>query len=427
MKIVVLAGSPKGETSVTVQYVRYLEKYLSKIEFKFFHISFRIKKIERDEKAFQDIIDEVQNADAVLWAFPLYVLLVPAQYKRFIELIWERGVQDAFKDKYAAVLSTSIHFFDHTAHQYMRAICDDLEMNFSGAYSADMHDLKIPEQQKKLRLFGESFIRTVELGSTMPRHFFPIKETKLDYIPGDPPTKTDTQGRKVVIVHDAKKGQTNLLNMIKRMKSSFQHEVDVFNLHDVDIKGGCMGCLKCGQNYECAYTGKDEYIDFYNKKIKTAHILVFAGAISDRFLSSRWRLFFDRGFFNCHTPSLVNKQFAFLISGPLSQTWNIREVFDGYSQWQQSNLVDIVSDEVTSSSQLDEQISSLAERCVWNALHGYKKPITFLGVGGHKIFRDDVFSNLRFVFQADHRYFKSQDLYDFPRKKDWGASFHNVF
>ena len=44
------------------------------------------------------------------------------------------------------------------------------------------------------------------------------------------------------------------------------------------------------------------YIEFYNAKVRQADILVFAGAIRDRYLSSTWKTFFDRSFFNTHTP-----------------------------------------------------------------------------------------------------------------------------
>jgi len=230
-------------------------------------------------------------------------------------------------------------------------------------------------------------------------------------------TTVNTDGKKVIILHDAREGQANLRGMIDRLSDSFKGEAQVYNLYDVKIKGGCMGCLKCGQNYECSYTGKDEFIEFYNNKIKPADIMIFAGTIMDRFLSSRWRMFFDRGFFNCHTPSLKNMQFGFVISGPLGQIGNIREVLEGYVQWQRSNLVDFVTDEVGDSTLLDTQLSGLAERLVWNARMEYIKPATFLGVGGHKIFRDEIFSKLRLVFQADHRYFKRNGLYDFPQKR----------
>jgi hypothetical protein len=205
--------------------------------------------------------------------------------------------------------------------------------------------------------------------------------------------------------------------MIGRIKGIFDGDVEEFNLHDVDITAGCQGCMKCGQNYECALEDKDGYVEFYNERIRPADILIFAGTIKDRFLSSRWRMFFDRSFFNCHTPSLIGKQFGFLISGPLSQIDNIREVLEGYVQWQRSNVVDFITDEIRDSALLDAQLSGLAERLVRNSLKGYIKPVTFLGAGARKIFRDDIFSKLRFVFQADHRFYSKNGYYDFPQKK----------
>ena len=125
MKIVVLNGSPKGNVSVTMQYVKFIQDKFPEHELKIINISERIKKIERDESYFKEIINEIESADGILWAFPLYVFLVAAQYKRFIEMITEKQVQYAFKNKYTGVLTTSIHFYDHTAHNYMNAICDD--------------------------------------------------------------------------------------------------------------------------------------------------------------------------------------------------------------------------------------------------------------------------------------------------------------
>ena len=141
MKIAVLNGSPKGKLSATLQYVNFIQKKFPHHELKIFHIASTIKKIEKDEKIFQEIMDDVRSSEGVLWAFPLYYLLVSSQYKRFIELLWEKKGGDAFKDKYAALLTTSIHFFDHTAHNYMRAICEDLDMKFVGLFSAEMFDL----------------------------------------------------------------------------------------------------------------------------------------------------------------------------------------------------------------------------------------------------------------------------------------------
>jgi multimeric flavodoxin WrbA len=416
MKIIVLNGSPKGSVSVTVQYVLYIQKKYPQHELKIINISQEIRNIEKDEKAFQGIIDEVGSSDGVLWAFPLYFQLVPSQHKRFIELIWERGAENAFKNKYTAVLSTSIHFYDHTAQNYMNAICDDLDMKYAGSFSADMSDLLKEEERDNLILFAEHFIKAIEKNIPTAKNFKPVTYGELNYNPGDVGSKVDIGSKKVVIVTDSEDGQPNLGRMIERFTKSFSNEAEVINLHDVDIKGGCLGCIQCGYDNTCSYGDKDGYMEFYNTKIKTADVLVLAGTIKDRYLSSRWKMFFDRSFFNGHAPTWTGKQVGLIISGPLSQIPNLRQILEAWVQMEQASLVDFVTDEYEDSAQIDALLQSLAERVVTFADENYIKPETFLGVGGRKIFRDDIWGRLRFPFQADHKYYGKHGIYDFPQK-----------
>ena len=97
MKILILNGSPKGDESITLQYAAYIQKHFPEHEYQIVNVSQQIKKIERDQQTFQEIIEQVRSADGVLWSFGLWVLCVPAQYMRFIELISERGEEEAFK------------------------------------------------------------------------------------------------------------------------------------------------------------------------------------------------------------------------------------------------------------------------------------------------------------------------------------------
>ncbi len=416
MKIVVLNGSPKGDLSGTMQYVDFIQKEFPSHELKVLSIASQIKKIEKDEKAFQEIIDEVKSSEGVWWAFPLYYLLVPSQYKRFIELIWEKGATGFFKNKYAAVLSTSIHFFDHTAHNYMNAICDDLDMKYLGSFSAAMYDLLSRKGRERLTLFASEFFDGIQNHAPSSKRFSPILYRTFDYVPGPAGHQVRTQGKKVRILTDIKDPHANLGKMIERFKNSFIDEVKVINLHHVDIKGGCLGCIQCGYDYQCSYGTQDEYVQFYKDQVKNADVLIFAGAIQDRYLSSRWKMFFDRSFFHTHTPSLIGKQAGFIISGPLRQIPNLRQILEAYTEWQQANLVDIVTDEEEDSKGLDARLQNLAERVIHLAEKNYIKPKTFLGVGGMKIFRDDVWGKLRFPFQADHQFYKNHGFYDFPQR-----------
>ena len=415
MNIIVLNGSPKGDLSVTLQYVHFIQKKFPQHELKIIHISKNIKNIERDENAFQEIIDEVRSSDGVLWSFGLWILCVPAQYMRFIELISERGVEDAFKNKYAAVLTTSIHFFDHTAHNYMRAVCEDLNMKYAEALSPEMRDLAEERGREALIIFAENFFEAIEKKTATSRLFKPLTFSDFVYQPSVPEERIDTRGKKAVILTDAYDSDTNLGKMIDRFRQSYSNEIEVIDLNDIDIRGACLGCMRCGYDYNCVQ--KDGFTEFYNNRVRTADIIVFAGTVKGRYLSSKWKTFYDRAFFWNHTPSLVGKQMGYIISGPLSQNANLIQILEASSTARQDAIhVDMITDECENSSEIDTQLQSFAERLVSYSINGYIKPQNFLGVGGHKIFRDDIWGRLRMVWQADHRYFKKHGKYDFPQK-----------
>jgi multimeric flavodoxin WrbA len=418
MKIVVLNGSPKGDISVTMQYVHYLAKHFPEHQFPILNIAQRIKKIEADPQTFNEMIAEVRSADAVLWAFPLYFLLVHAHYKRFIELIHERGVQDAFAGKYAASLSTSIHFYDHTAHNYMHAVCDDLGMFFIEAFSPAMNDLMEEKGRKQLLQFGHHFINAVQTKTLTQRQYPPLQPQTFRYTPGQAAVPLAVQGKKVVIVHDSQDPHSNLAHMVARAQAAFSAPVQVINLHEIQINASCQGCLRCGSRYECAYEGKDAYIEFYRSTIMTADILVYAGSITDRYLSSRWKMFFDRSFFNTHTPVLGGKQIVYLFSGPFGQIPNLAEIFKGYAEFQQANFVGFITDECADSPRLDRLIDQAMHTSLSFSLEGATRPMDFLGLGGLKIFRDDIYGPLQVVFKADHKAYQRLGFYKtFPQNE----------
>ena len=414
MNITVLNGSPKGDLSVTMQYVRYIEKKFEGHNYNYINISQKIGKIESDETVFNEIISEIDKSDLVIWGAPLYVCLVPSQYKRFIELIWERGAEEKFHGKYTAVITTSIHFFDNTAHNYMRGICEDLGMKFAGAFSPDMYDIMQDEGRAQLLAFAENVFNTVRKKAATTKAFIKPDYNMKKYTPGAAFASADTSGKRVLILSDRIYSGDNTAAMIGRMKSCFSGNAEVISLSGIEIKGGCLGCCECGFDYRCVYTGKDEFIDFYNEKLKKADIIIFAGEIRDRYLSAKWKQMFDRAFFNTHTPTLKGKQFGLLLSGPFTAIPNLREILNAYFQWQGANLVDIVTDEY-SSPEIDSLIDNLAINLISDAGKDYVAPPTFLGVGGMKVFRDDIWGRLRFVFQADHKHYEENGIYDFPQ------------
>lgn len=421
MKFAILNGSPKGTAeSVSMQYILYIKKKHPEHDYVFIDIAQRIKVIEKNDEKFNNIIETIKESDGVIWVFPVYVMLVCSQYKRFIELIFERNKQQVFKDKYTAVLSTSIHFYDHTAQNYIHAICDDLGMKYVGYFSADSWDLLYPKRRARWLIFAEQFIEAIEIKQPTTQHFQKAQVREFNYEPGDfNQGKVDTQGKKVLVISEDTSDSTNLGKMVIQFVKSFSNNIELVNIYDIDIKGPCIGCIHCGYNHECIYKDKDGFTDFWTNRVMKADILIFAGIIKDRYLSSRWKLIYDRAFFNNHTPTLIGKQLGSIISGPLSQNQNIKEMLMAHVEYQESNFVDTVTDEFGDSSHIDSLLYNLGKQAVDFSVTDYIKPISFLGEAAMKTFRDDVYGRNRFVFLADHEYYENHGVYDtFPQNDE---------
>lgn len=416
MKITIINGSPKGEGSVTLQYILYIQKHYPQHTYETFHAGQRIKGLEKNINQFDEIIESVRSSNAVFWVTPIFYFLVPSQLKRFIELIYERGASEAFAGKYAAAFSTSIRFFDTTAHNYLHAVSDDLKMKYVNFNSLDMWDIFSSSRRVQLKTFAENFFSIVEKNEPVSLCYPPLPEKKENsYKPKKASGKIDNSGKKIVVLADGYDKETNLGRMITRFADSFKNEIKIFDINQMDIKGGCLSCIKCGYENICIY--KDGFTDFWKTEMKTADIIIFAGNIRDRYLSSKFKMVFDRSFFMNHTPFLTGKQMGFIISGPLSHIANLRYLFTAYVESQNSNLIDFITDEPENSEDIDSLIDLMAEHSVIYSIQGYIRPHTFYKEGGLKIFRDDVYGRLRFTCQADHRWYRDNGIYaTFPQE-----------
>ena len=152
MRVLVLNGSPAGEDSITLFTVKYLEKRFPDVGFETLHVGQRIRSFDKD---FAPAKEKLQGADLLLFAYPVYTFLVPAQLHRFVELMKESGID--FAGKYATQITTSKHFYDVTAHRFMEDNFDDMGLRHVRGLSADMEDLLT----KKGRREAESFFRFV--------------------------------------------------------------------------------------------------------------------------------------------------------------------------------------------------------------------------------------------------------------------------
>lgn len=411
MNIVVLGGSPKGSESVTMQYTKYLKNKNTEFNFTEYYVAKDIKNIEKNSEKLEEIMENIKSADGVIWAFPLYFGLVHGSYKRFIEIIFEKGLESYFDKKQCSIIATSIHFFDHTAIEYIRGISEDLGMTVGEIYSASMRDLLEIEKRKQFEKFFTQWSRRLKENIITSRVTTPIRNLNNKYNIDNIKNISKYDNGKIAIITESGVSE-NLDNMVLSVTKKFK-TIKIFDISEIKVLGGCLGCLKCGYENKCTYEGKDEVIEIY-KELLNYDAIIFAGTMIDRFFSSKWKTFIDRLFFTTHIPIFSKKYIGFIISGPLSQNSNMREVLTGFFETMEVTVTGIVTDE---GECIEEKLDGFANTMDNYIKTKYYPPRQFLGEAGHKIFRDEIYSNLKGVFIADHKYYKKNGMYDFPQKK----------
>lgn len=413
MKIIVLNGSPKGEKSVSLFYARYLMEKFKEVEFQQIPIAQRIKKLEKNTVYFAEVCTEIEKADAVLWVFPVYVMSVPAQIIRFYELLEERRCSGVFKEKYISSLLTSMHFFDHTSQDYLRAISEDLEAQYVDGFTAEMFDLQKEEVRQNLTHFATQFFRYVEnkFPTQHRYHKNQLRESSpFDFVGTEQSThKTNPKG-KTLMVTNATAESHNLNEMIKCFKASYGEDIDTINVNEIEMKGSCLGCLQCSRSGECVY--KDEFTTL-KPIIQNCRATVYALDIQGRSYGAKWKTYMDRNFSNGHRiKSLFNT--AFLIAGDFSYQTNIQAITEGLIQGGSSGFEgNIVTDEHPNNELTSKLIETLSNNLKESIKLDYRKPANFFGVAAHKIFRDLIYNTNSFQAE-DHKYYKKEGLYDFP-------------
>lgn len=415
MKISVINGSPKGKHSITLQHIHYLMKETPGHDLDIIHVGNRIKKIEKEEALFDDIMEKMGKADAVIWSFPVYYALIPSQQKRFIELMFERCTLDHFNGTYATSFTTSINFFDHTAHNYIQGVSEELGFSYVKGYSANMDDFFHSDKREKMMTFFNWFTQMAEQNVPVTRKYHIQYPDAIAYEPAEVVPKSINSDQKILILTDTQKEDANLSRMVDVFTKSVSLPTEIKNIHDIDIKNGCMGCCTCGYDNTCVQ--KDGYRQFYSDNLKAADIIIIAGTIKDHYLSSMWKKFFDRSFFNGHAPVLTGKRLGFIISGPLSQIQNLRESLDALAELWHMKSAGIVTDEFNTSDEITKHIQAFAHGLELARVQNLEFGPTFYQVAGGVVFRDFVYAT-RAVFRADHIFYKKMGFYkNFPQRK----------
>ena len=401
MHILVLNGSPKGKHSITWQTVRYLELLHPEHTFETLHAGQKIKSLEKD---FTPAAQALTRADVLLFAYPVYTFIAPAQLHRFIELVKENGVD--LSGKFASQISTSKHFYDVTAHRYIQDNCQDLGLKCVRGLSADMDDLLQPQGQQEAEDFFRHLIWCVEKDVYEPAG---VAEIAYASVTATVPENEADKPGDVVIITDCRPEDTRLDGMIRRFQAVCSRKTRVVNIREYPFRGGCLGCFNCAVTGQCIYT--DGFDSFLREQLQKAEAMIYAFTISDHSMGSVFKMYDDRQFCNGHRTVTEGMPVGYLVCGPYSREFNLQMILEGRAQVGKNFLAGIATDE----EDPDGQIDALAARLDYALENQFVLPRNFYGVGGMKIFRDLIWL-MQGMMRADHKFYKAHGHYDFPQK-----------
>ncbi len=406
MKITVLNGSPKGEQSITLYTVKYLAKHFPNDDFNILHVGQKVKYYEKNPLLFK----EIENSDLILFAYPIYTTLAPAQLHRIVRLIKSENIN--LNGKWMAQITTSKKFFDFSAHRYIEDNCADLGMKITAPLSCDMMDLTLPEGRKQILQYWNKLQFQIKNNIYKP-HFSKLK--KECPTPFSIPSTENSLAKKedftVTIIADLRNNDGNLKNMIDYFEQMFPFKTKVANVADFPFSAGCLGCLRCAEDSICVQ--KDRFDEYLRNEVYQTDAVIMAFEIEDHSFGTQFKMYDDRNFCFGHRSPIMGKPIGFLVCGNLSEEENLRTLLYSRGEIGHNPLAGVACDETAPA----ENIENIAKQLAYLLENPEKVPQNFFGVGGHKIFRDLVYE-MRGLMQADHKFYKANGLYnDFPSKR----------
>lgn len=398
MRICVLNGSPKGDYSITLHTVLYIQKNFPECEFEVIHVGQKIRAIEKDIAKYTE---PLLRADMILFSYPVYTFIAPYQLHRFIELIKSSGID--ISGKYAAQITTSKHFYDVTAHNYVKENCFDMGLKYIGGLSADMDDLLTETGRGEAIDFWKYVMFSVEndIYETPP-----AKRAKAEeYVP----TLKETEkkpGFDTVILTNKAPDDAVLQSMIDDFCKVYPYGTRVINIAEYPFSGGCLGCFNCAIDGGCIY--KDGFDKYLREEIQTANAIVYAFTVKDHSMGASFKRYDDRQFCNGHRTVTMGMPMGYIVNGDIDNEPNLKMIIEGRCDVGHNFYAGIGNDA--------SGIETMSKKLCYALENKLVLPQMFLGVGGLKIFRDLIYL-MGGMMKADHKFYKEHGFYDFPQKK----------
>ncbi|MCR5303725.1 MAG: NAD(P)H-dependent oxidoreductase [Lachnospiraceae bacterium] len=380
MKVLVINGSPKGEKSITFQTCRYIYRKFPETDMHVIHVL----KYSDGTEDMESAVEAVKAADLVIFSYPVYVGMAPAQLVRFIELF--KGTGERFEDKYVTQITTSVHLFDITAHRYLEDNLYDMGFRVIRGLSLSTGDLLKNKGQLDVVRYWNYVVHCVNEG--IYNRSFSGRENKdipfgISVKHNDSVLSEKDPMYRILVITDCAKNDEYLRSSIVAFRHSVKYTTTVLNLHELNMESGCTGCYRCIVQGKCHI--HDSVDHTLEKQLKTADAILYAFRIKDHFGGYRIKILMDRSFCSGKYDHFGKKPSGFLLLGGLTGEDNLRLFAESKMQEGKSFVTGYATGE---SGDMASEIDMLASNMSYALYHRLSMTPDFYGISSEKLRRD---------------------------------------
>lgn len=405
MKVCVLNACPKGNSSITLQYVRYISKHALNDTFKVINIGqFVTEGTFPQKKAVA--LSIIKECDVILFSFPVYNALPPSQLMTFFESL-SNEEKEVFRNKKIVKISTSKHSFDNMAHKYIDLVCSDYDALTLKGYSADFDDILTKKGQTDLLRYWkyvQDMYRMSGFEASIKKQPSPVAAYERTHLEVN--AKTNTYN--IVIVTDKdidelEAENPSLSNMIKDYISASVYKITVLNISKY-LDKGCFGCLSCCRKGKCVQA--DGFQQVHEEIIKNADAVIFAAEIKNHYLGSVFKKYDDREYYNGNRMLGKVKAFGYILSGSYQDESLLKTLLEARAEQHYVTFAGVASDDYNTAEQLGV-LRTRIEACIENQFSqsgGFYLSAKTNAFGG-------LISDMRGIMKKDFKFFKENGFY----------------
>ena len=356
----------------------------------------QIKSLEKD---FSYARQKILESDLILFSYPVYTFETPYQLHRFVELIYAEFKNGELEGKFASQITTSKHFYDVTAHQFIKDISKDLKLTFFEGLYADMEDLTSKTGRRQALDFWRYVKFQADYTKNAGKTDRGVQSSEKENASAAPEFRNKDKFH-IKIICDIKPEDIELKKKVQTFQKKFPYKTSVFNLAEFKFASGCLGCMKCASNGNCVH--RDGFAEILRKEILPCDGFIYAFTVQNHSCGSNFKMYDDRQFCNGHRMLSIGKPVGYIVQGSLEGEFNLQMMINAKAQVGKNILVSVAENEV--------QVEELADKTAYLLENPVSLPSNFYEAGGMRIFRDLIYVMGGFM-KADYEFYKKQGFF----------------